>query len=200
MEVLELNRILGRTLEIFSTVPGVSIENVSSSQGRVVVELNFRSLPMMLVASEESLPMSRGKGNKKTYGAYVVLDEGYGDWVKGDNENECVTYLIAWARGREALIHGLKFSELTFSNQVFIESLKLENIRDEILIRSNLKELNNYDFFHPDGHPAFSLQSDESRIMGKINETSFSITSTSAGETTAAIFGFTDGYSRISDE
>lgn len=54
----------------------------------------------MLVCNAAQPPVAVSKRGAKSYGAYVIIGERYGDWIKGDDADECAAYVMAWFLGR----------------------------------------------------------------------------------------------------
>lgn len=78
-----MNAVLQAMLRLLDSCAEVSVDRLVRSRGTVVVELSRCDRVAMLVAADGAPPVTRDASGRRSYGAYVILDQGYGDLGQG---------------------------------------------------------------------------------------------------------------------
>lgn len=198
-----MNPILAALLTRIGAEAGFGVQDIQEANGVVVAEIVDGSRTATLVAGAENPPMIRGRRNHRSYGAYIIVDDGYGDWVKGDDVDECVAYILAWFRGREfrGSVSNPRSASLTLiPGESSFQQPILDSIRRELPERSSLREGERGTFLSPAG--GFEARVE---LIGRLVRVTsaggrLDIDAPTNGARAAAVLGFLDGCSSDSDE
>lgn len=193
---------LAGLLRLLGQEPSLLVDGVRDSSGTLVVDLVFLGThSATLIANVEAASMYRDRRGGKHYGAYQVLDVGYGDWIKGDTAEECAAYVVAWLSGRFMIPDPLGATYLDSSmGGVPRSQPDLAEIGCEIGRRSSLRTSTTRILTSLNGELSVSLDLDGELVVGLAADRHFVVRAPSDELRSAAILGFLDGCSTDSDE
>lgn len=140
------------------------------------------------------------RGSKVFSGAYVVENEGYGDWIKGNDGSECFACAICWMRARAARTSGTPIvTSVDFTAgavHVDPDLVSLPMLRIALERRAGIR-IEGASLVWPDGA---NVSLEGAWMVETIDGSRLEAQAPTVGQLAAAVLGFMDGVSDGSDE
>lgn len=192
--------VLAEFLDLLGRQPHVAVLTSIETGGVVTAELSARGERATLVANPALPPVTRTRAGKQ-YGAYVIVQDGYPDWIKGDDPTECVAHVLGWFDGLGSRTPGpARVADLSRLTDGEGERPGVVAVMAEIVARSTLRVAGAGHLTSLDGRHLVLVEADGAAIRVLDGDASFSVVARTVGICAAAILGFVDGLSLESDE
>ena len=88
----DVDRFLGE----LAVIPDVTVSKAKRVDSTVSASVRYGSVQATLVCNAFSGPATYGKNQSPEFGAFVLVEDGYGDHIKGFDAPECACYTIGW--------------------------------------------------------------------------------------------------------
>lgn len=187
--------------------PVIQLASEQSTRDTLIVELRAGDHDAFLIASMGAPPSNASSTGPARYGSYVISAGGYGDWIKGNDAEECGVYIRSWFLGLEHQLHSVATVTVLPSahghgSPSRSRVASLDALLNEIAGRSALEHRPGDNALRaPDGSGVmFSPRDADSFIGATATGVEFVVGRDRLGVLAAAVLGFLDGLSDESDE
>lgn len=191
-------------LQQLAAVPGLSVGHIHTFERTATAVVTDGEASAMLVCARKASPYSVDRKGRKSYGAYIIVDQGYGHWVKGDDAEQCVAYVLGWLCGRAlSVTEALAPARLDVSASSAgdpVDATQVPHLVHEISERSSLRAVGGDVLVSPDRSLALSIVASDGLVTASAGSFSLILSADTVGEAAAALLGFADGVSNGSDE
>ncbi len=198
---------LASFLDELAELETIELSGPTELRGVVTAHLTGSGTSAILVCNAAQAAVAVGKRGAKRYGAYVIVGEGSGGWIKGDDADECVAYVAGWFLGRaRRYMRDAVAVALPLVPQRGLRSPVTEArlLADELARRSSLRvvrrEIERQLLRTLDGEEELTISAGPSGLIGEGFGCHFTVDSARTGLQAAVILGFLDGVSDRSDE
>lgn len=197
-----MNATFEEFLDVLASFTQATVGQATRTDSTLVFDVSYAGASASLVAHSDAPPFVRNREGHKLYGAYTILDRGYGDWVKGDDGLECASYVLSWLLGRAAggaigVPTEINLGDL--ARGVSAMPPNLDGITEELSKRSALRRVSRDRLRSLDGSLTLQLDVRDFLLVGVAGSHGFEITAPSDGILCGAVLGFLDGSTEGSD-
>lgn len=184
-------------------VPDLLVDRVRTQEGIVTARVSHRGTSAVLVCNRFDPPFRLDRSGRKLYGTYVIIDQGYGHWVKGDDAKQCVAYTLGWLNGRELRVaKGLTSLHLDTAGWAYdgIDPVRMPDLVREISERSSLRPISEAALASPDQSVLLCLLISDGLVHASVGRFSLILSAASVRVAAATLLGFADSVTGGSDE
>ena len=100
MEAEELTPSSFGFFERLSMVPGIQIGRITSDRDTWVTSVQWQDVEATVLCSTKIGPATFDSTGKPAFGSYLIVDDEYGDHIKGQSDDDCVSYVRSWVSVR----------------------------------------------------------------------------------------------------
>jgi len=100
MEAEELTPSSFGFFERLSVVPGIQMGRITSDRDTWVTSVQWQDVEATVLCSTNIGPATFDSTGKPAFGSYLIVDDEYGDHIKGQSDDDCVSYVRSWVSVR----------------------------------------------------------------------------------------------------
>ena len=86
--------------ERLSMVPGMQMGRITSDRDTWVTSVQWQDVEATVLCSTDIRPVTFDSKGKPEFGSYLIVDVGYGHHIKGQSDDDCVSYVRCWLTAR----------------------------------------------------------------------------------------------------